>query len=117
MLLPERPARQNQVPVAACPVLDVLLEKSISGRELLGQQLRLIVIAGAAGAERDFLQANQIRMFRFDYLLDAVQIVPAVQSTNTLVDVVTDESHGDWKSAFQSRERSETPTSIAEGND
>ena len=77
------------------------MEISIPRRKLLGQQLRLIVIAGAAGAERDFLQANQVRIFRFNYPLDAVQIVPAIQPTNTLVNVVTDESHSDWQSAFQ----------------
>ncbi len=92
--LPERPPRQNQVSIAACPVLDVHLKASLTHRELLGKQLRLIVIPGAAGAERDFLQANEVRILRFDHLPDSIQLIPAVNPTDTLVNVVTDESHG-----------------------
>ncbi len=93
MLRGKRPARENQIPVAADLVTDVDLKIARARFESLSQHVRLIVIVGAPRFPSDFLQTDQVRLLLFNNLRDAVEVVPPVADANGFVNVISEKSH------------------------
>lgn len=88
----ERPARQNQVAVAAFAVRDVQLKQMRLDAELMSEQARLIVVVRAADMAIDFLQTDQIGFLFLDDFDDSFETVAAIGS-DTFVDIIGQQTH------------------------
>ena len=90
VLRQQRPARQQQVAVTALFSRHIELI-AVGGRtEVVGEDARLVVEAGAADIEVHLLQTNHVRLLLLDDLDDPLQAIPSV-AADTLVDVVAEQ--------------------------
>ena len=96
MFAGQRPARQDQVAVAAALQPHVRLMQEGDGMEIVGQHPRLIVKARAADVVIDFLQANQVGIFLLDDFDHPLEPVAAVAAADPFVNVVTEQPHVRW---------------------
>ncbi len=91
--LDDRPARNEQVTVAAGLQADVLLEDGVARLEVLAEQRRLIIASATLEEMRDLLQQQQIGIFVLNHLDDALQAVAPIVAADSFVDVVAEKPH------------------------
>ena len=74
--------------------MHVELIKLVGGVEILRQKLRLVMELGAFDVPVHFLEADHIGVFLLDHVEDPFQAVFPVAAANSLMDVITQKSHG-----------------------
>jgi hypothetical protein len=62
---------------------------------MVGQQARLIVVSRSPRAVRNLLQTNQIGLLVVDHVDHPIESVSPVPPTDSLVNVVRQQSHGE----------------------
>src|SRR5215212_504159 len=88
----ERPAGQDQVAVAPLLARDVQLIRVVLRPQLIGQQPRLVIVAGAEDVSVTFLKTYNVGALVLDDLDDPFEPVAAVVAY-ALVDVVAEQAH------------------------
>ena len=89
----KRPARHQQVSIAAVSDLDVELKQMTGRLEPLNEHLWLIVKSTATDVSIDLLQADDVGRLGFDDVDDSFKAIQAVSAADTLVNVETQEPH------------------------
>ncbi len=95
----ERPARQKEVAVSSFAEPHIHLVGPLQVAEVVGQQLGLVVVAGAADVAVDLLQADDVGVLRLDDGEDPPESIAAVAAADSLMDVVTQDPHR-WLNRF-----------------
>ncbi len=93
MLGDKRPTREQQIAVAAVLQSDVQLLHVGNGPKMIQQQLVLVVIVRASHIPIDLLQADNVRIFIFNNRDDPLEAVPTIATTDSLMNVVTQQTH------------------------
>ena len=92
-MLPERPARQQQVAVAPFLQPDVELVEVGGGVEGLDELAGLVVVPRSRHVPVHLLKADQVRVLVLDDLDHPLETVAAVTTADAFVDVITKKSH------------------------
>ena len=88
----ERPAREDQIAVAAITVRDIQLIEVRLDAKLMRQHCRLVVETRTTNVTVHFLQANEIGFLLLDDIHNSLDSVTAIRA-DTFVDIVGQQAH------------------------
>ena len=89
----QRPAGEQEIAVSPIAQPDIHLVDPLPVAEVVGQQLGLIVVTGAADVSVDLLQADDVGVLRFDHGQDPAEPVAAIAGADPFMDVITQNAH------------------------